>query len=158
MGVGGSGKSAPVTATNAADSGGGVLDEAASKIASEAAHPVDKSALEKAAVEGMLKALDDKWSAYYTAVQYDSFSDALSGSYTGIGLWVQTGANGSVVVSSVQDDSPADLVGMRSGDVLLSVAGSRPLACRSRQWSPRCVGRTARRSPSSTRAGECRRP
>jgi carboxyl-terminal processing protease len=127
LGVGGSSNPPVVdTASPAAatPTDGGVLDEAADKIAREAAHPVDRTALEKAAVEGMLKTLGDKWSAYYSAVQYDSFSDALSGSYTGVGLWVRAGSGGAIVVSSVQDGSPAAKAGLRSGDVLLSVGGT----------------------------------
>ena len=146
LGVGGSGRPPAVeTASPAAatPNDGGVLDEAADKIAREAAHPVDRSALEKAAVEGMLKTLGDKWSAYYSAVQYDSFSDALSGSYTGVGLWVRAGADGAIVVSSVQDGSPAAKAGLRSGDVLLSVGGtsSAGASVSAVVW-PRCGGRT----------------
>ena len=101
----------------------GVLDEAAAKIAADAERPVDKSALERAAVEGMLKALGDKWSAYYSATEFDSFSDALEGRFTGVGLWIRQGNDGSMLVSSVQAGSPAARSGLRAGDLLTTVNG-----------------------------------
>lgn len=101
----------------------GVLDEAAAKIAANAERPVDKSALERAAVEGMLKALGDKWSAYFSATQFDSFSDALEGRFTGVGLWIRQGNDGSMLISSVQAGSPAARSGLRAGDLLTTVNG-----------------------------------
>src|SRR4051794_18655429 len=98
----------------------GVIDAAANRIEQSAAEPVDRSELERAAVEGMLKVLGDRWSAYYDPSQYGSFHDALEGKYSGVGLWVRAGRTG-VVVSSVQPGSPADQVGIRPGDVIVSV-------------------------------------
>ena len=99
-----------------------MLDEAVDRIAADAERPVDRSALERAAVEGMLKALGDKWSAYYTASEFDSFSAALEGRYTGVGLWIRQGTDGTMLVSSVQQGSPAGKAGLRAGDELTSVA------------------------------------
>ena len=100
-----------------------VLDQAAARIEADAQRPVDKTALERAAVEGMLKALGDRWSAYYTPSQFGSFSDALEGRYTGVGLWIRQGNDGSMLVSSVQTGSPAARAGLLSGDELTSVGG-----------------------------------
>jgi carboxyl-terminal processing protease len=101
----------------------GVLDEAAARIAADAQRPVDKATLERAAVEGMLKALGDRWSAYYSPSQFGSFSDALEGRYTGVGLWIRQGNDAAMLVSSVQTGSPAWHAGLLSGDELTSVGG-----------------------------------
>lgn len=101
----------------------GVLDEAAARIAADAARPVDKGTLERAAVEGMLKALGDRWSAYYSPSQYNSFSDALEGRYTGVGLWIRQGNDGAMLVTSVQHGSPAGRAGLLTGDELTSIGG-----------------------------------
>lgn len=100
-----------------------VLDQAAARIASTAARPIDKATLERAAVEGMLGALGDRWSTYYSPSQYSSFSDALDGRYTGIGLWIRQGNDGSMLVSSVQRGSPAGKAGLVRGDQVVSIGG-----------------------------------
>ena len=98
----------------------GVIDAAADRIEESAAQPVDRAELERAAVEGMLKALGDRWSSYYDPSEYTSFEEALEGRYSGIGLWLRTGPAG-VTVSSVQNDSPADGGGIVPGDIIVSI-------------------------------------
>lgn len=101
----------------------GVIDEAADRIARKAARPVDREALERAAVEGMLRALGDKWSTYYGRSEYASFQDALEGRYSGVGLWLRNTSDGlpGVEVGSVQPGSPAAVAGMMPGDVIMAV-------------------------------------
>lgn len=104
----------------------GVIDEAADRIVSKAARPVDRRALERAAVEGMLRALGDRWSSYYGRSEFTSFQDALEGHYSGVGLWLRgttAGATG-VEVGSVSPGSPAERAGVLTGDVLVSVGGA----------------------------------
>jgi carboxyl-terminal processing protease len=99
----------------------GVIDEAAGRIASQAAQPVDPKALERAAVEGMLSQLGDRWSSYYGASQFSSFEDALDGHYSGVGLWLRRASVDGIVVGSVQAGSPAAKAGLRAEDVLVRV-------------------------------------
>ncbi|MDQ1586601.1 MAG: carboxyl-terminal processing protease [Actinomycetota bacterium] len=107
------------TSRHAAPSG--VIDEAAARIADQAAEPVDRKALERAAVEGMLRTLGDRWSTYYEPTEFASFQDALAGHYSGVGLWLRPARGGGVEVGSVQPGSPAARAGVRGGDTMLSV-------------------------------------
>jgi carboxyl-terminal processing protease len=107
-------------ATRAHDS---VLDQAENRISTQAVEPVSSAALERAAVEGMLRALDDRWSAYYAASDFARFQQVLAGSYTGVGVWVHRAPDGSLRVMSVQPHSPASRAGLRAADMLVSVAG-----------------------------------
>lgn len=100
-----------------------VLDEAADRINSDAASPISRAELERAAVQGMLTALGDRWSSYFPAADFAAFQDVLDGRYSGVGLWVRRGADGVVRITSVQPGSPADRAGLRPGDELLAVAG-----------------------------------
>jgi carboxyl-terminal processing protease len=107
-----------------------VLDEAEQRIASQAVNPVALDELERAAVEGMLSALDDRWSAYYAPGDFARFEQVLAGSYTGVGVWVRRAPDGALRILSVQPGSPAAVAGLRADDVLVSVAG-RAVANRS---------------------------
>ena len=105
----------------------GVIDQAADRIAADAAEPVDRKELERAAVEGMLRTLGDRWSTYYGPTEFASFQDALDGRYSGVGLWLRPVAAGGVEVGSVQRGSPAAGAGLRAGDALLTV-GARDVS------------------------------
>src|SRR5947209_18189363 len=100
-----------------------VVDEAEARIAAEAAHPVSQEQLERAAVQGMLAALDDQWSAYYAPADYTRFEQVLSGSYTGVGVWIRRGSDGALRVLSIEPASPAAKAGLQRGDALVAVAG-----------------------------------
>jgi carboxyl-terminal processing protease len=102
----------------------GVLDEAATKIMADAATPVSRDQLDRAAVEGMLKALGDRWSAYYRPAEFDSFQAGLDGRYSGIGVWLRSADDGQVLVGSVQPGTPAEQAGLLAGDRIKAVAGS----------------------------------
>jgi carboxyl-terminal processing protease len=100
-----------------------VLDQAEQTIESRAAKPVPRAVLQRAAVQGMLKALGDQWSAYYAPADFAHFQQVLAGAYTGVGVWVRRTSTGTLRITSVQPDSPASTAGLHTGDVLVAVAG-----------------------------------
>jgi carboxyl-terminal processing protease len=100
-----------------------VIDQAERTIESRAAKPVPRAVLQRAAVQGMLKALGDQWSAYYGPADFAQFQRVLSGAYTGVGVWVRRTSLGTLRVTSVQQDSPASAAGLHAGDVLVAVGG-----------------------------------
>jgi len=101
----------------------GVIDEAADRIETHAARTVERQQLERAAVEGMLQSLGDRWSSFYQPSEFDSFTAALDGRYSGVGLWLRRTADGRIEVSSVQPASPAVSAGIRTGDEVLAIDG-----------------------------------
>ena len=107
----------------------GVIDEAADRIVAKAARPVDREALERAAVEGMLRALGDRWSTYYGTSEFTSFQSALEGHYSGVGLWLRGTPAGAAAAASRSAASsparPAEQAGLLAGDVSC-VRGAAP--------------------------------
>ncbi|HVE64560.1 MAG TPA: S41 family peptidase [Mycobacteriales bacterium] len=103
----------------------GVLDEALTRIRDSAASDVNDADLKRAAIEGMLRALDDDYAAYLAADDVARFDQLLEGRYSGVGLWLGPDDSGSVEVVSVLPASPAAQAGLLVGDQLVSVAGRR---------------------------------
>jgi carboxyl-terminal processing protease len=98
---------------DAAQAPRGVLDDAASQIVGSSLLPVDKAALDAAAIKAMLSAAGDQWGSWGDA----GLSD---GSYAGVGMWLR--ASGvQLVVSQVAAQSPAKSAGVIVGDELRAV-------------------------------------
>lgn len=123
-GVVGSAATNDQTGPMASASRGGVIDEAADRLMSQAANPVSRATLERAAIDGMLKALGDRWSRYFQPAEYQSFSQGLEGRYSGIGAWLRVDDAGRVLIASVQGSSPAAAAGLLAGDQVLAVDGA----------------------------------
>jgi carboxyl-terminal processing protease len=111
------------SSTHRTRAGDSVMDQAEKTIEQHAAKPVSRETLQRAAVQGMLKALGDQWSAYYAPADYAHFQQVLSGEYTGVGVWVRRTATGKLRITSVQPRSPASAAGLQAGDDLIAVAG-----------------------------------
>ncbi|WBO65951.1 S41 family peptidase [Streptomyces camelliae] len=77
------------------------------------------------AAERAVSRSGDRWAAVYSEGAYQEFQDALDGRYTGVGLWASREQDGRIEVTRVQPDSPAAQAGIREGDRLTSVDGSK---------------------------------
>lgn len=83
--------------------------------------PSDRD-LTDGAIRGMVEGLDDRFSNYFTAKEYQSFRRDQSGQFAGIGVTVSAVEKG-MRIGSVQKGAPAAKVGIRAGDVLTRAAG-----------------------------------
>jgi carboxyl-terminal processing protease len=97
------------------------VDQALNRIASAGA--LDKAALERAAIEGMLRATGDRWSTYYDSNQTSEESQNLAGRYSGVGIWLRAGLGGGSEISSLKKVSVAKKAGLKTGDVIILVDG-----------------------------------
>src|SRR4051794_25128556 len=127
----------------------GVLDDAAAQIAGSSLLPVDRDALDAAAIKAMLATAGDQWGSW-------AEGDGVGGSYAGVGIWLRR-ADSELAVSQVASSSPARQAGVMGGDVLLLVDG-RPTA----GLSPADVASALRGTPGTTvqlvlRRGEAQR-
>ena len=94
---------------------------------------VDAEALETAAIDGMLAALGDPYTFYYTDEAYAAMNEETTGQYVGVGMLVGETADGTLRVLRVFRGSPAEKAGIEAGDALLaidgaSVAGETPMS------------------------------
>lgn len=84
---------------------------------------LDESKLIDGAMRGMVGTLDDAYAQYYTEEEYNNLLSTNSGDYVGVGISVQAPDEFGSVVISVYAGSPADLAGIRPGDVITKVNG-----------------------------------
>lgn len=82
----------------------------------------DSQALIDGAISGMINALDDPHSTYFTMTDYENFVEHLEDTYSGIGCEVTT-VNGYTMIVSPFPDSPADEAGILANDLVVEVDG-----------------------------------
>lgn len=112
-------KSTPDTARSAAPAG---HHEDVAKAAEEAMAD-GKSPME--AAERAVSRSGDRWGAVYSEGEFEEFEEALDGRYTGVGLWARRERDGRVEVTKVRSGSPAAAAGIRNGDLLRSIDGTK---------------------------------
>ena len=105
------------------DSSTSILDEALNKILNNTATETDKDSLQRAAIEGMLRSLGDKWSQYLPESESTTFENAVEGQYSGIGVWLRSDESGLVGIAGVAPTSPAEFANLQEGDLIQSVDG-----------------------------------
>jgi len=83
---------------------------------------LDASTLSRAAIEGMLEALDDPYTSYLDAETYQLGRSSLEGEIEGIGAQVAIRNEQLTIIAPIAD-SPAAKAGIRAGDIILEVDG-----------------------------------
>lgn len=85
---------------------------------------IPENVLEQDTVQTVLDALNDPYTTYMTAEEYQSFLNQVDGeTVVGIGVSIQTTVSDGVQILSVLDGSPAQEAGLSAGDRILSVDG-----------------------------------
>src|SRR5665647_626726 len=115
----------PASWTGASDSSSdyGLQQEVLDKLESTYYKQVDGTALKADAIDGMVAGLSDPYTVYFDPEEYSSFREQTSGSYSGVGMTVEM-KDSLVTIVSTFKGSPADLAGIRSGDVIIEVDGT----------------------------------
>lgn len=84
---------------------------------------IDTSELTEGIYAGMLEGLNDPYSVYYTAEEYKSVQESVSGTYSGIGVTVTQDDKGNISVVKVNEDGPGQEAGLQAGDIFYEVDG-----------------------------------
>ncbi len=100
------------------------LDGAIAQLADEA--HVAPTEFAYAAIDGMAKAVGDKYTAFFTPDEFKRFNDALDPErISGIGVLVEADkASGLMRLAYVIPGTPADRAGLHQGDVIASIDGT----------------------------------
>lgn len=86
----------------------------------------DMETVSDAAYGAMVGAIDDRWSYYMTAEQYEDYKEMQTNIYEGVGITVKADEEGGLPrVTGVTPESPAALAGIKVGDLLAELDGER---------------------------------
>ncbi len=84
---------------------------------------IDLDRLSQGAIEGMIESLDDPYSAYFNAEQYEIRQYSLGGSFGGVGIEVTVDEKGNLIVIAPIAGTPAQREGIMPGDKILEING-----------------------------------
>ena len=105
-------------------SGKSLVDSAIDELVSNSTNDINRQTLERAAIEGALKASGDEWANYFPSTTLDELNDSTANALTGIGISIREARSGAIEVASVQDGTPALRNGLKVGDQILEVNGA----------------------------------
>ncbi len=101
------------------------VDEAIKSVVESSTKDIDRDVLERAAIEGVLKASGDEWANYFPREALETFEAQSSNSFTGIGIYLSKSRGGVIKITSIQEGSPASNSDLAIGDELIEVNGTQ---------------------------------
>lgn len=100
------------------------LESSYNKIKKEYINDIDKDELENAAIDGMMKYLNEKYSLYLNEEETKSLDQKLDGSYEGIGIAIRRQDN-NIIVNEVYDNTPASKSGIKENDIIIQIDATK---------------------------------
>lgn len=82
---------------------------------------IDENLLNDSIASGYVKGISDAHSYYLTAANYKKMQSELSGNTVGIGAEYQQKSDGTIQIIHIDAASPAEVGGLKKGDILLAV-------------------------------------
>ena len=101
------------------------VNEAIKSVVESSAKDIDRDVLERAAIEGVLKASGDEWANYFPREALETFEAQSSNSFTGIGIYLSKSRGGVIKITSIQEGSPAANSDLAIADELIEVNGTQ---------------------------------
>lgn len=85
---------------------------------------IDEEAMTEGMYAGIVDALGDPYSTYYTAEEWQSIMEETEGVYYGIGAYISIDSvTNCAMISGVIEDTPAQEAGLRENDIIYQVEG-----------------------------------
>ena len=99
--------------------GKSLVDGAIDQLVANSTKDVDRETLERAAIEGALKASGDDWANYFPSTTLEELNNTTANALTGIGISIREARSGAIEVATVQEGTPAFKNGLKVGDQIL---------------------------------------
>lgn len=93
------------------------------KVEDDFLYKVDKEKLRQGELKGMVASLDDPYSEYLTLEDFNALAEQTNGKFFGIGVSVSSNEEGQILVIAPIKDTPAEKVGIKTGDLIIKVNG-----------------------------------
>lgn len=84
---------------------------------------VDEKKVMDETIKGYVNGLDDEYSEYMTAEEWEEYQINTLGNYVGIGIYMTQDVAGNVVVIEPIEGSPAEAAGLKANDYIVEVDG-----------------------------------
>ena len=83
---------------------------------------IDDKKLLEGAIKGYVAGLGDEYAKYYTKEEMSVEMDETNGNYVGIGIYMTVNSlEGTITVTEPMEGSPAEEVGLKTGDMIIAV-------------------------------------
>lgn len=82
---------------------------------------IDEDALNEALADGYVIGSGDKYARYFTPEEYETYMIDLEGRVVGIGVSAEMDPSGYILIREVYEESPAAIVGLQAGDLIIKV-------------------------------------
>ncbi|NCV84009.1 MAG: hypothetical protein EBW41_04880, partial [Actinobacteria bacterium] len=87
--------------------GNSLVDGAIDELVSNSTIEVDRGTLERAAIEGALKASGDGWANYFPSTTLETLNNLTANVLTGIGVSIREARSGAIEIAGIQENTPA---------------------------------------------------
>lgn len=84
---------------------------------------LDEEKMFQGAIKGYVSGIGDEYTEYLTKSEYEELMITVTGDFVGIGIYMTKDTQGNVVVLLPIEGSPAEEVGLQTGDIILTVDG-----------------------------------
>ncbi len=101
---------------------------------------IDEQKILDETIKGYINGLDDEYSEYMTAKEWEEFEASALGNYVGIGIYMSVDKNNNIVVVAPIKGTPAEAAGLETGDVIVNVNDENVLGATSDVVSSKIKG------------------
>lgn len=84
---------------------------------------IDEQKVVDETIKGYINGLDDEYSEYMTAEEWEEYQVNALGNYVGIGIYMSQDTAGNIIIIEPIEGSPAEASGLKSKDIIIEVNG-----------------------------------